>query len=177
MQRIGLLSDTHGHLDAAVFSHFGDCDEVWHAGDIGNAAVSDALSAVKPFRAVHGNVDGPDLRAVFPEVLHWRCEDLSVLMLHIGGRPGRYPPAALRELRRFRPGLFVTGHSHILRIERDASLDCLHVNPGAAGLQGWHRVRTIVRFTVDGGRLRDLEVVELMPRRPSAGPDPTIPHR
>ena len=166
--RIGLISDTHGYLDEAILGHLGKCDEIWHAGDIGDATVADRLSALAPFRAVHGNIDGNELRGRFPEVLHWTCETLPVLMMHIGGHPGRYTPDAKRELERLRPGLFVTGHSHILKVSRDAASGCLHINPGAAGLQGWHKVRTLVRFSVDGRELRNLEVVELMPRRPGA---------
>lgn len=173
MTRIGLISDTHGYLDEAILGHLANCDEVWHAGDIGDGTVSDRLSALCPLRAVHGNIDGPELRGRFPEVLRWTCEELPVLMMHIGGPPGRYTPDARRELLREKPGLFITGHSHILKVARDAAIGCLHLNPGAAGLQGWQKVRTLVRFNVDGRDLRNLEVVELMPRRPVAKPQRT----
>lgn len=166
MARIGLISDTHGYLDEAILGHLASCDEIWHAGDIGDISVSERLAALRPLRAVHGNIDGQEQRARYPEKMHWTCEGLSVLMMHIGGHPGRYTPDALAELRRTRPGLFITGHSHILKVARDAALGCLHINPGAAGLQGWQKVRTLVRFTVEAGELRDMEVVELMPRRP-----------
>ncbi|NDC77878.1 MAG: metallophosphoesterase [Chitinophagia bacterium] len=166
MARIGLISDTHGFLDDGILGHLASCDEIWHAGDIGDTSVSDRLSAFRLLRAVHGNIDGQVLRVRFPEKLHWTCEGMPVLMMHIGGHPGRYTPDALAELRNTRPRLFITGHSHILKVARDAALGCLHINPGAAGLQGWHRVRTLMRFTIEAGELRDMEVVELMPRRP-----------
>lgn len=161
MKRIGLLSDTHGWLDDAVFRHFESCDEVWHAGDFGTAAVSESLSAFLPLRGVHGNIDGSDVRALHPEVSGWTCEDLKVLMIHIGGYPGRYSAKAKTELDLHRPGLFISGHSHILKAMPDPKRSCLHINPGAAGRQGWHRVRTLVRFTVDGRDLRNMEIVEL----------------
>jgi len=166
LTRIGLISDTHGFLDEAILGHLASCDEIWHAGDIGDTSVSDRLSALRPLRAVHGNIDGQAVRERFPEKLHWTCEGMPVLMMHIGGQSGRYSRDALAELRKTRPRLFITGHSHILKVARDAALGCLHVNPGAAGLQGWHKVRTLMRFTIEAGELRDMEVVELMPRRP-----------
>ncbi len=166
MTRIGLISDTHGYLDEAILGYLSACDEIWHAGDIGDVSVSDRLSALRPLRAVYGNIDGPDLRARFPEILPWTCEGLSVCMMHIGGYPGRYTSQAKKELQRVRPGLFIAGHSHILKVVRDSSLGCLHINPGAAGLQGWQKVRTLMRFTVEAGEVRDMEVVELTPRRP-----------
>jgi putative phosphoesterase len=161
MKRIGLLSDTHGWLDDCVFRHFASCDEVWHAGDFGSLEVSERLSGFKPLRGVYGNVDGMDIRAIHPETLSWKCEELPVLMIHIGGYPGRYPPRAKAELDLHRPGLFISGHSHILKVMNDPKRSCLHINPGAAGRQGWHKVRTLIRFTVDVKVIRDLEVVEL----------------
>ena len=164
MKRIGLISDTHGWLDDAVFRHFDACDEVWHAGDFGNLSVSEGLSSFRPLRGVYGNIDGSDVRSLHPESLSWACEEVSVFMTHIGGRPGRYSPNARKGLDLHRPRLFLSGHSHILKIVHDRERDCLHMNPGAAGRQGWHRVRTLIRFTVDGADIRDAEVVELAGR-------------
>ena len=161
MTRIGLLSDTHHYLDPAVFRHFEDCDEVWHAGDFGTAAIADALAAFRPLRGVYGNIDGQDIRGRYPERLVWTCEDLKVYMIHIGGYPGRYAPGVKADLQRERPGLFISGHSHILKIVPDNGLNLLHINPGAAGNQGWHKVRTLIRFTVQGSRLTDCQVIEL----------------
>jgi putative phosphoesterase len=161
MTRIGLLSDTHHYLDPAVFRHFGDCDEIWHAGDFGTAAVADALAAFRPLRGVYGNIDGSDIRGRYPERLVWTCEDLKVYMIHIGGYPGRYAPGVKADLQKEAPGLFITGHSHILKIIPDKTLNLLHLNPGAAGNQGWHKVRTLIRFTVEGSRLTDCQVIEL----------------
>ncbi|HTQ28143.1 MAG TPA: metallophosphoesterase family protein [Puia sp.] len=161
MKRIGLLSDTHGYLDENIFRHFERCDEIWHAGDIGNADLSEKLSAFKPLRAVYGNIDGYDIRSIYPEKLRWSSEEVKVLMMHIGGYPPRYNPAAKKELAADPPQLFICGHSHILRIMFDPRINCLFMNPGAAGKHGWHKIRTLVRFTVDGKEIRDCEVVEL----------------
>jgi putative phosphoesterase len=161
MKRIGLISDTHSYLDDAVFRYFEPCDEIWHAGDFGSAEVSDRLAAFKPLKGVYGNIDGQDIRSVFPEKLRWKCEDVNVLMMHIGGSPPRYNPAALKELRQMPTSLFISGHSHILKIIFDEKLQCLHMNPGAAGRQGWHTQRTIIRFVIDGRNMKDCEVIEL----------------
>ena len=161
MKRIGLLSDTHGHWDDRYTKHFAECDEIWHAGDIGSLEVAERLAAFRPLRAVCGNCDGGDLRRLFPLVLRFRCEEADVLMKHIGGYPGRYDRSVAGMLLRRPPRLFIAGHSHILKVQQDRTLGLLHINPGAAGLQGWHRVRTLVRFTVDGADVRDLEVIEL----------------
>lgn len=161
MKRIGLLSDTHGHWDDRYTKHFAECDEIWHAGDIGSLEVAERLAAFRPLRAVCGNCDGGDLRRLFPLVLRFRCETADVLMKHIGGYPGRYDRSVAGMLLRRPPRLFIAGHSHILKVQQDPTLGLLHINPGAAGLQGWHRVRTLVRFTVDGANVRDLEVIEL----------------
>jgi putative phosphoesterase len=158
MTRIGLLSDTHGYLDPVILSHLKGCDEVWHAGDFGSLEVAERL---KTARGVYGNIDGQDIRAVYPEKLQWTCEELRVFMIHIGGYPGRYAPGVKIALQRHKPGLFISGHSHILKIMPDATLNCLHINPGAAGNQGWHKVRTLVRFIVDGAKIKDCEVIEL----------------
>ena len=163
MKRIGVLSDTHAYWDDKYLEYFEECDEIWHAGDIGSTDVADRLAAFRPLRAVCGNCDGGDLRRMFPPLLRWRCEGADVLMTHIGGYPGRYDRSIVRQLVERPPKLFICGHSHILKVQYDRTLGLLHINPGAAGLQGWHRVRTLVRFTVDGGDFRDLEVIE-MPR-------------
>lgn len=160
MTRIGLLSDTHGWLDDAVFRHFEHCDEIWHAGDFGPSVI-EPLQNFKPLKGVYGNIDGHDIRSEFPEKLRWKCEGVEVLMIHIGGYPGRYAPSVKNELYNSPPQLFITGHSHILKIIYDDKIKCLHMNPGAAGRHGWHKVRTLVRFSIDGDRIKDCEVVEL----------------
>ncbi|MDB5252938.1 MAG: metallophosphoesterase family protein [Flaviaesturariibacter sp.] len=164
MTRIGLISDTHGWLDDAVFRHFENCDEVWHGGDFGNEEVADALAAFRPLRGVYGNIDGAALRSRFPVKLSWTCEDVRILMTHIGGYPGRYAPGIGAEIASTKAGLFIAGHSHILKVIYDDRSKCLHMNPGAAGKQGWHQVRTLLRFTIDGADIRDCSVVELGPR-------------
>jgi putative phosphoesterase len=162
--RIGLLSDTHGFLDEAVFGHFAQCDEVWHAGDFGSLEILNRFRDFKPLRGVHGNVDGPPLQTELPRDLAWDCAGLSVYMTHIGGYPGNYDARARTELRRLRPGLFICGHSHILKVMRDSALGLLHMNPGACGHQGWHLVRTLLRFTVEAGKISGVEAIELGPR-------------
>jgi putative phosphoesterase len=161
MTRIGLLSDTHGFLDDAVFKHFDECDEIWHAGDFGTAAIADQLQAFRPSKGVWGNIDGYDVRSVFPQKQVWRCEAVSVYMTHIGGYPGRYAPGIKSELEANKAALFICGHSHILKVMYDEKLRCLHMNPGAAGNQGWHTVRTLLRFSIDGNTIKDCEVIEL----------------
>lgn len=169
MKRIGILSDTHGFWDDRYAHHFRECDEIWHAGDIGSMEVAERLAAIAPLRAVHGNIDGGDVRRMFPEVLRFRCEEADVLLKHIGGYPGRYDVSAARLLLKHPPHLFVDGHSHILKVMSDPTLrpdSCpstpmLHINPGAAGIQGWQTVRTLVRLVVDGCKFHNLEVIEL----------------
>jgi uncharacterized protein len=162
--RIGLLSDTHGFLDEAVFRHFDQCDEVWHAGDFGSSEILDRLNAFKPVRGVYGNIDGPDLRARVPRDLIWDCEGVRVFMTHIGGYPGNYDPRVTKELRRLRPNLFICGHSHILKVMRDREIELLHMNPGACGYQGWHQIRTLLRFVAESGKISGVEAIELGPR-------------
>ena len=164
MLTIGLLSDTHHFLDEAVFRHFEPCDEIWHAGDFGTAQLAAAFAAFRPLRGVYGNIDGQDIRSEYPERLRWQSEGVKVFMTHIGGYPPRYNPAIKKELTADPPQLFICGHSHILKIMYDEQLQCLHMNPGAAGRQGWHTVRTLIRFTIDGTNMRDCEVIELGPR-------------
>ena len=161
MKRIGLISDTHGYLDQQVFRHFEQCDEIWHAGDFGSADIAERLAAIKPLKGVYGNIDGYDIRGLYPEKLRWTCEGVNVLMTHIGGYPPRYNPEVLKEVTANPAQLFICGHSHILKVIYDEKLKCLHMNPGAAGNQGWHKVRTIIRFTIDGSNMKDCEVIEL----------------
>ena len=162
--RIGLLSDTHSFFDEAILTYFADRDEIWHAGDLGSAELLDRLNCFKPVRAVYGNVDGSDLRSALHENLEWECEGIRVYMTHIGGHPGNYDRRAKKELNRLRPDLFISGHSHILRIERDPVLGLLYMNPGACGHNGWHKIRTLLRFSVDSGKIGNVEAVELGPR-------------
>lgn len=161
MKRIGLLSDTHAHWDKRYERYLKECDEIWHAGDIGSMEVAMRLQEIAPLRAVHGNIDGGDVRRMFPERLRWRCEGAEILMTHIGGYPGKYAPGVKHLLQANTPNLFVSGHSHILKVQYDDRLGLLHINPGAAGLQGWQQVRTLVRFSIEDGNFKDLEVVEL----------------
>ncbi len=168
MTRIGLISDTHHFLDDAVFEHFKNCDEIWHAGDFGNEDIARRLQDLptgqagkKRLRGVYGNIDGPDIRSEFPEQLIFICEEVKVMMRHIGGYPPKYNPETKKELGIHRPQLFISGHSHILKIMFDAKINCLHMNPGAAGKQGWQKVRTIIRFVIDGKEMKDCEVIEL----------------
>jgi putative phosphoesterase len=162
--RIGLLSDTHGFLDDAMLQYFAECDEIWHAGDFGTPEVLDRIRQFKATRGVFGNVDGAELRADLPRDLFWDCEGLKVYMTHIGGYPGNYDPRVRRELQRLRPGLFICGHSHILKVVRDPALGLLHMNPGACGHHGWHLVRTMLRFSVEAGKMSGVEAVQLGPR-------------
>jgi putative phosphoesterase len=159
--RIGLISDTHGFLDDAVFKHFENCDEIWHAGDFGNIGLADKLAAFKPLRGVYGNIDGADVRQVYPEHLRFMCEKVDVWMTHIGGYPDRYAPDVKREIYTKPPGLFISGHSHILKVIFDKKINCLHLNPGAAGKQGWHKVRTLIRFSITDEKIHTLDVIEL----------------
>ena len=161
MKRIGLLSDTHGYWDERYARYFAECDEIWHAGDIGSPELTMRLNEIRPLRAVYGNIDGGELRRTYTETLRWQCEEASIMMTHIGGYPGKYDPRIRKQLLASPPDLFISGHSHILKVQYDPTLSCLHINPGAAGLQGWQTVRTLVRFTIDGKQFKDLEVIEL----------------
>lgn len=161
MKRIGLVSDTHHYLDEAVFKYFDKCDEIWHAGDFGTIAVAGQLEQFKPLRGVYGNIDGNDIRSQFPEVLKFNCEEVQVLMIHIGGNPGKYTPLARAKITSYRPQIFISGHSHILKVMYDQKFNCLHMNPGAAGKQGWHKVRTLIRFVIDETNIKDCEIIEL----------------
>lgn len=161
MKRIGLLSDTHSHWDERFAHYFKECDEIWHAGDIGDPQIAQQLQAIAPLRAVSGNIDGTELRQHFPEILRFHCEEVEVLMKHIGGYPGKYDRSISHQLRTNPPRLFISGHSHILKVMMDHNLHCLHINPGAAGLYGQQTVRTLIRFVIEGHEVRDLEVIEL----------------
>ncbi len=161
MKRIGLLSDTHSYLDESIFQYFEECDEIWHAGDIGSMEVADRLEAFRPLRAVYGNIDDMPMRRRFPEDLRFTCEGVDVFMTHIGGYPGRYNKRVRAIIQQNPPTLFICGHSHILKAMPDKKYGLLHINPGAAGQQGFHKVKTIVRFTLEAGNIKDLQVVEL----------------
>lgn len=159
--RIGLISDTHSFIDPNWEKYFESCDEIWHAGDIGSLTVTDHLKSLKPLRAVFGNIDHKDIRAEFPETLVFNCEGVKVLMIHIGGYPDKYDGFARTLIMEEQPGLFICGHSHILRVIYDKKYKMLTMNPGAAGIHGFHKVKTIIRFTILEGRISDAEVVEL----------------
>jgi putative phosphoesterase len=162
MKIIGLLSDTHGYMDEKILAHLAGCDEIWHAGDWGTEEVSLKLSAIALTRGVYGNIDGRELRQTYPEQLRFKCEGIDVYIVHIGGYPGHYSPAAKRELQYRTPDLFICGHSHILKVMRDPKMNnMLHINPGAAGTHGFHKVRTLVRFRIEGRKIFQLEVIEL----------------
>lgn len=161
MTRIGLLSDTHGLLDKRVLEHFKDVDEIWHAGDIGSFELLQTLRQFKPTRAVFGNMDSGDVRYSLSEFYRFRVEDINVLLTHIGGYPGHYNPWLIPMFRKEPPDLFVCGHSHILKVQYDSQFKFLTMNPGAAGKQGWQPCQTLLRFTIDGHEIKDLEVIEL----------------
>ena len=169
MTRIGLISDTHHYLDEQIFEHFKNCDEIWHAGDFGTVEIAEQLMRCKTtaggqvplLRGVYGNIDGYDVRSVYPEKLRWNCEGVKVMMTHIGGYPPKYNAVVKKELIANPAQLFISGHSHILKVMYDAKLECLHMNPGAAGKQGWHKIRTVIRFAIDGNNIKDCEVIEL----------------
>lgn len=161
MKKIGLISDTHSHLEEKVFEHFADCDEIWHAGDIGTLELADRLAAFKPFKAVYGNIDGSPIRQEYPLDLRFDCEGMDVWMTHIGGYPGRYSQRVRELMKVDPPDLFICGHSHILKVMPDKKHQLLHINPGAAGVHGFHQVKTIIRFVIDRGQVKALEVVEM----------------
>ena len=161
MTKILLLSDTHGHMDNTILKYAAQADEIWHAGDIGNLSVTDALEAVKPVRGVHGNIDDHVIQKEFPENNRFMCEGVDVWITHIGGYPNRYDVRVREEIRSNPPKLFICGHSHILKVMNDKKLGLLHMNPGACGKHGFHQMRTMLRFVIDGEKISDLEVVEL----------------
>ncbi|HEY9550811.1 MAG TPA: metallophosphoesterase family protein [Prevotella sp.] len=161
MKRIGILSDTHGYWDDRYLKYFEPCDEIWHAGDIGTTEVAERLAAFRPLKAVCGNVDGGDLRLMYRDLLRFKCEETDVLIKHIGGYPGNYDRSVMGTIYASPPQLFISGHSHILKVKFDKTLNLLHINPGAAGIQGWHKERTLVRLTIDGSKFTDCEVISL----------------
>ena len=164
MKKILLLSDTHGYLDEKMEKFIAEADEVWHAGDWGSGNLPERISAIRPLKGVYGNIDGQDIRIGFPLFLDFYCEGVRVWITHIGGYPGRYAPFIREKLKESVPGLLVCGHSHILKVMRDPKYGLLHINPGAAGISGFHQVRTMIRLKFDAGRMHDLEVIELGPR-------------
>lgn len=166
MKKIVLLSDTHGFLDDRFISHLKNCDEIWHAGDIGENQVLEKLQHFAPVRAVFGNIDGHPLRYELPEWLSWKTENVSILMTHIGGRPPKFAKDVLVHIKQKKPKIFICGHSHILLVQYLKEIACLHLNPGAAGKQGWHKVQTLLKFQINGTDISQLEVVELQ-RNPS----------
>jgi len=160
MKRIGLLSDTHGYIDEKILIFFSDCDEIWHAGDIGNIETAVVLSDFKPLRAVYGNIDGTDVRIVYPNFQIFTCENVNVLMTHIGGYPGKYEKGVKEIIKELKPDLFISGHSHILKVMYDKENNLLHINPGAAGNSGLHKKQTAIRFVIEGKEIKDLEIWE-----------------
>lgn len=161
MKRIGLMSDTHGYLDKTIFEHFADCDEIWHAGDIGGNQVAEKLEEFKIFRGVYGNIDGQDIRSLCPKEQRFECEGLDVYMIHIGGYPGRYDRHVRPIMQENPPGLFISGHSHILKVIYDKKYHCLHMNPGACGQHGFHKIRTVLKFDIEAGRPGNAQIIEL----------------
>ena len=164
MKKILLLSDTHGCADDHILKYARQADEIWHAGDIGSVRVADTLSSCAVFRAVYGNIDGWDVRSAYPERLRFTCEGTDVLIKHIGGYPGRYDRSVYEEIFAAPPKLFISGHSHILKVMYDKRFNVMHFNPGAAGTYGFHKVRTMLRFEIDSGEIKILEAIEIGPR-------------
>lgn len=161
MTKIGLLSDTHGYLDPKVFEYFKDVDEIWHAGDVGDPEVILALEKFKPTRGVYGNIDDHQVRAMWPEHNAFMCEGVKVLISHIGGKPYKYRKNSYPQIQEEKPNVFVCGHSHILLVQFDKTINAMWLNPGACGFKGFHKVKTLLRFDVDGDKLKNMEVIEL----------------
>lgn len=161
MKKIALLSDTHGFLDTKLFKYLEEVDEIWHAGDIGNSSVTAALEKIKPLKAVYGNIDGQDIRKVYPLNQRFLCEQVDVWITHIGGYPNHYSPLIKAEIYSNPPKLFICGHSHILKVMFDKKLNLLHMNPGACGNHGFHKVKTFLRFQIEELNIKELEVIEL----------------
>ena len=159
--KILLLSDSHSYIDDRILEYAKNADEIWHCGDFGNLEVIEKLEKIKPLRGVYGNIDGTEIRKIFPEVLRFKCEDVEVLMIHIGGYPNKYTPLAKKEISEKAPKLFISGHSHILKAMYDQKNSLLHLNPGAMGKVGWHQMRTMMRFEINGDQIENLEVIEL----------------
>ena len=161
MKKIGLISDTHSYLHPKIFEYFIECDEIWHAGDVGNASIIDELAKFKTIRAVYGNIDGQEIRKVCPKNQRFLCEEVDVWITHIGGYPDRYSSDVREDIKKNPPNLFISGHSHILKVMYDKKLNLLHMNPGAAGKYGIHKLITMLRFSIDGKEIKNLEVIEL----------------
>lgn len=161
MKNILLLSDTHTYLDDRILDYCKNVDEIWHCGDFGNWEVIEKLEKIKPLKGVYGNIDDAKIRSAFPEVAIFSCEDMRVMMLHIGGYPGKYTSLAISKIEIEKPALFISGHSHILKVMYDKKYNLLHLNPGACGKTGWHQVRTMLRFCIDKTEIKNLEVIEL----------------
>jgi putative phosphoesterase len=159
--KILLLSDTHSYIDDRILEYAKNADEIWHAGDFGNLEVIDELKKAGPLRGVFGNIDEAKIRAEFPEINIFECEKVKVVMIHIGGYPNKYAPRVKQILKEEKPQIFISGHSHILKVMYDKELEILHLNPGAAGKHGWHKMRTMLRFEINGEKIENLEVVEL----------------
>ncbi|WP_185206980.1 metallophosphoesterase family protein [Chryseobacterium sp. C3] len=164
MTKILLLSDSHSYIDDRILEYAGQADEIWHGGDFGSMDVIEQLEKIKPLKGVYGNIDNAKIRSEFPEVSRFMCENVEVLMIHIGGYPGKYTPLAKQEIAEKAPKLFISGHSHILKAMFDEKNNLLHLNPGACGKQGWHKMRTMMRFVIDDTEIKDLEVIELGPK-------------
>lgn len=161
MRKILLLSDTHSHIDDRILHYAGEADEIWHAGDIGESRITDELKKINPLKAVFGNIDGTEIRKEFPLNQRFTCEEVDVWITHIGGYPGKYAPPIREQIKQNPPKLFISGHSHILKVMNDKNLGLLHMNPGAAGKQGFHKKRTMLRFKIEKKNIFDLEVIEL----------------
>lgn len=161
MTKILLLSDSHSYIDDRILEYAGQADEIWHGGDFGSMEVIEQLEKIKPLKGVYGNIDDAKIRSEFPEINRFTCEEVEVLMIHIGGYPGKYTLPARQEIAEKAPKLFISGHSHILKVMFDQKNNLLHLNPGACGKQGWHKMRTMMRFVIDGSEIKDLEVIEL----------------
>ena len=161
MKKILLLSDSHSYIDERILDYAKQADEIWHCGDFGNMEVIEALEKIKPLRGVYGNIDGTEIRKIFPEVLRFKCAEVEVLMIHIGGYPGKYTPLAKKEIEKQTPKLFISGHSHILKAMFDQKNHLLHLNPGAMGKVGWHQMRTMMRFDINKDQIENLEIIEL----------------
>jgi putative phosphoesterase len=161
MKKVGILSDTHYYMGEEIFRHLEGCDEIWHAGDIGSIEVADQLAKFKPLRAVFGNIDNHVVRNQHPLIQRFKCEKVDVLMKHIVGYPGKYDKSIFETIKNNPPSLLIAGHSHILKVQYDNANNFLFINPGAAGKNGFHTVRTIVRLTIDGEAMKDLEIIEM----------------
>lgn len=159
--KILLLSDSHSYIDERILEYAKNADEIWHCGDFGNLEVIEKIEKIKPLRGVYGNIDGTEIRKIFPEVLRFQCEKVEVLMIHIGGYPGKYTQLAKKEIEEKTPKLFISGHSHILKAMYDQKNKLLHLNPGAMGTVGWHQMRTMMQFEINGDQIENLAVIEL----------------